>query len=476
MEDEPGGSCDLDAIALSEAFSSGALSPVQAVEAVLERIADRNGDLNAVTALNATAKADAAASAARYQLGAPLGPLDGIPILVKDNLVVAGLPASWGSRVFAATIQASDELPIARLRAAGAVIVGKTNTPEFAVEGYTANALHGVTRNPWNTSLTPGGSSGGSAAAVAAGMVPLALGTDGGGSIRRPAAYTGLAGFKPSIGAVPRLGGLPQILLDFEVVGPLARTVADLAACLDVLRGPDPRDRSSLAAATALRDHRRGAPPWRILYVDRLADAPCDPEILESIGEFAANLQNLGHRVERGVLPFDVDELFDGWATIGAVGLARLAAVTPDFAALASPQYLALAQAGRGVDAVSFARLLESIGRLRASEPAVFEHIDAIVMPACAAMPWEAGKTHPETIDGLPAGPRGHAIYTGWVNAIGLPAVTLPCRPGPSGLPIGAQIIGAYGGDADLLDFARQYEAAYPWLHRRPPLLSPAHG
>ncbi len=154
-----------------------------------------------------------------FRAGAPRSPLEGIPISVKDNIHVAGMPSTWGSRALAGFTPEKDELPIARLRAAGAIFLGKTNVPELTVEGYTKNDLFGVTRNPWDTRLTPGGSSGGAAAGVAAGLVPAAIGTDGGGSIRRPASHTGLVGWKPSIGRIPRIDGFPAILADSKRSG-----------------------------------------------------------------------------------------------------------------------------------------------------------------------------------------------------------------------------------------------------------------
>src|SRR5581483_10082619 len=201
---------------------------------------------------------------------------------------------TWGSRLYADFVPTVDELPVARARAAGMVVIGKTNVPEFTLHGYTENALFGVTRNPWNLGLTPGGSSGGAVAAVAAGMAPLALATDGGGSIRRPASHTGLVGFKPSRGRVARADGLPQILLDYEVAGVIARTTGDATLMLETIAVPHPRDSASPSRdATAWRLPERK--PRRILYVPRFGEAPVDAEIAQSVAGASHVFAELGH-------------------------------------------------------------------------------------------------------------------------------------------------------------------------------------
>ena len=190
----------------------------------------------------------------------------------------AACPRAGAAARFADLVAQHDELPVARLRAAGALIFGKTNVPEFTMQGYTDNPLFGATGNPWNPALTPGGSSGGAVALVAAGCCPLALGTDGGGSIRRPASHTNLVGYKPSRGRIPRADGLPQIFLDYEVVGPIARCVDDAVAVLQVLAEPDARDASSTAVPRPTgRCRRSPARPCRVLYIPRFADHPVDP-------------------------------------------------------------------------------------------------------------------------------------------------------------------------------------------------------
>ncbi len=242
----------LPATELQRRFREGTLSPVEALASCLARLEEVNPAINAVIARrDSSARAEAQASERRYAQGRPLSALDGIPLTVKDSLFTHDLPTTWGTPALREYRHGHDELAVGRARAGGALIIGKTNVPEFALEGYTDNPIFGVTGNPWNTQLTPGGSSGGAVAAVASGIAPLAIGQDGGGSIRRPAAHTGLVGLKPSLSAVPREHVLPSLLLDFEVIGPLARTVADARLLFDVMRGPASVDRSSLAAAYA---------------------------------------------------------------------------------------------------------------------------------------------------------------------------------------------------------------------------------
>ncbi len=454
----------LDATALAAAYRGGETTPVEAVDECLARIERINPAINAFVAISPDCRAEAEDSAQRLKEGSPRGPLEGIPIAVKDSLCVAGMEATWGSRVFAGKVCEADELPVKRLREAGAIVIGKTNTPEFALEGYTANALFGVTGNPWNPELTPGGSSGGSVAAVAAGLVPVAIGTDGGGSIRRPSAYTGLFGIKPTIGRVPRAGGLPQLLLDFEVAGPFARSVRDCTLVYSLLAGEDrldPRSRSFAVDRSGEEPDGDGSRPLRILYAERIGGAPCDPDISASCGRAADNLRALGHEVMDGDIPFDLAEFNRFWTNIGQVGLARLVHQFPSMMEKASARYLEMAASGAAVPAAEFAAGLEIVDQLRRDVSHAFADIDLIMTPACAAMPWPAGEAWPDRIDGEPVGPRGHAVYTGWVNGSGHPAVAIPAERSPDGLPIGFQLVGDLARERRLLAIAADYESRF---------------
>ncbi len=462
-----------DAVSLIDAYSSGLSDPAAVVGELLERIDNLNPQINAFVAIAPDCREQAAESAERLKSGSPRGPLEGVPIAVKDNLCVAGLPASWGSRAFAETECLHDELPIRRLREAGAILVGKTNTPEFAVEGYTANALFGVTRNPWDPELTPGGSSGGSVAAVAAGMVPVAIGTDGGGSIRRPAGYTGLCGLKPTIGRIARHGGLPQLLLDFEVVGPIARTARDCRLVYSVMAGADRLDPRSRNFAD---DPGPASDGLRILYAAQIGGAPCDPDIIASCRLAAEELTALGHTVAEGDLPFDLTDFNAFWASIAQVGLARLVREIPEMVERAAKPYLKMAESGATISAVEFSQGLETVARLRRDASQAFLDFDLIMMPACAAMPWPADQGWPQTIAGQPVGPRGHAVFTGWVNGAGHPAVAIPASPSPDGLPIGLQLIGDLGSESLLLSVAEAFDERTGGWRRWPAICAATQG
>lgn len=456
----------LPATELARRYRERTLSPVDVVQAVHARIDAVNARLNAIVARrDERVLAEARASASRLAAGRPLGPLDGVPLTVKDSLYWRDLPTTYGTAALRTHQPGHDELAAARAHAGGALVLGKTNVPEFANEGYTANPLFGVTGNPWNPALTPGGSSGGAVAAVAAGFGPLAIAQDGGGSIRRPASHTGLVGLKPSPGAWPRQHALPGMLLDFDVIGPVARTVADARLLFDAVRGPAAIDRSSLFTPAPSR-----RAPLRIRYVERLDGNPLDRQIAASCRRAVERLATLGHAVDEGPLPLDVAPLMQAWPEIGQIGLAAAFDAHPDWEAQASPRYREAAAQGRRLGAARLWQIVEWVRALRRDSATMFESVDVIVMPAAAALPWPAGEPYPGVIDGQPVGPRGHAAYTGWVNVAGLPGLALPAEPSRDGLPIGIQLIAAHGHDDTLLDLGAACEAAAPWAGRWPAL------
>lgn len=432
---------EMDATALLAAYADGRIDPVEVTRAHMDRIATENGRLNAYSAVSGTALDEARDARQRLEAGGAAGPLNGVPVIIKDNLCAAGMPAAWGNAELAQRVVERDEVPVAALRAAGAVILGKGNTPEFAVDGYTDNATFGPTRHPLDPALTPGGSSGGVVAAVASGMAVAGLATDGGGSIRRPAGYTGLWGLKPGIGVVRRGGGLPQVLLDLEVVGPITRSARDLELFHRVLTGQGAKAPGS----------------YRILAVGLLSDAPCDPLIRDSFAATVNRLRALGHKVVEGALPLDLEPLNAVWSSIAEVGLAHLGRNDPALLHHAAEKYRAMARAGSEASAADLYEAMTRIFALREAVRGLWGY-DAVLMPTAAAMPWPADQAYPPMIDGQDVGPRGHAVYTGWVNATGLPALAFPA--GHDGvMPIGMQLIGDTGAEPLLLGLAATLDA-----------------
>ncbi|ARQ03016.1 amidase [Pseudorhodoplanes sinuspersici] len=451
----------LSAGELAAAYRAGMATPDTVLQAVLDRCEDVNPRINAVVTLDHPGAREAAdASTHRWRAGEAFGPLDGVPVTVKDNILVKGLRATWGSKLYADFVPEIDEEPVARLRAAGAVILGKTNVPEFTLHGYTDNALFGPTGNPFNPALTPGGSSGGAVAAVAAGIGPLALCTDGGGSIRRPAAHTGLVGFKPSRGTVPRANGFPAILHDFEVAGPVARNVGDIILAMNAIGGKSWRQSDSGFAKTPLRIH----------YARTFSGAPVDADIAKAADDIAAELARQGHSVDRAD-SFDLAApIADVWPVISQTGLAWLLSQHKDADEKINLMLADMARNGRAYSAADYLNALDIIKHVDRDVEGLFDECDLLLTPATAAMPWPATQSHPTTIAGQTVGPRGHAVFTPFANALGLPAISLPCASWPQDMPVGFQLCAARGQDAALLAFARDYEARTAWQTRWPAL------
>ncbi len=444
---------ELTAGELAARYGDGSARPSEALAASLARCDRLNPVLNALVTVDRDG-AEAAAREAdrRWAQGEPLSTLDGVPVSIKDNLKVGGLRATWGSRAYADHVPERDELAVARLRAAGAVIVGKTNTPELALAGYTSNDLFGATGNPWDPSMTPGGSSGGAVASVMGGIVPLALATDAGGSIRRPAGHTGAVGLRTTPGLVPRRDGFPALATDLQTIGPIARTTADLGATLAVLSG------TARPASTGA-----GVAGLRVGVVGRIGAHPVDREILARLDEVAAHLAEAGAIVEPMDEPWDPDEagaLFMGLASVGVAATLQEAMGT-GFAP--TPAIARLAAAGADVDGIAYCRTLAAIAEYRWKAADLFGAVDVILSPSSAAIGWGKDVAFPERIDGVAAAPRASAIYTTFANIAGLPALAFPAAPTDGGLPIGMQLIGAAGSDWRLLEIGALLEEIIQW-------------
>lgn len=430
--------------ALVDGYEKGDFTPLDVLESVLARCDAINPVINAVIARDdAASRQMASESTARWQAGKPLSPLDGVPISVKDNLLMAGLPATWGSVGLRDNLPDQDEVPVARLREGGAVLFAKTNVPELTVQGYTDNLLFGATGLPFAPDLTPGGSSGGAASAVVAGIGPLALCTDGGGSIRRPAAHAGLFGLKPGSGRVKRGAGFPPILGAFEVVGPIGRDARDVETVFHWLAS---KSRETVEMQ-----------PARILYARHFSGQPVEPEILGLCDEAAKRLDALGHDVEttddfNGTA--DIDQI---WPVISTAGVAWLRDNDPGIAAGLGDAVRNMAETGQSLSAQDYAGAMAAIENMRCRYQQAMAGFDFLMTPAIAALSWPKDQTHPEEIDGKPVGPRGHAVFTAFANALGLPALTLPTGSSRTGLGCGVQLVGDAGDEERLLRVGTQW-------------------
>ncbi len=463
----------ISATELSQRIDAGELSPVELLEHCLARCRDFDPVINAHVLVDKDrARRAAIASEQRARVGKRYSRLDGLPLTVKDNIFVAGLRATWGSFFFAEFVPEEDEIPVARLRRAGAVIAAKTNTCEFAMAPVTENRLFGVTRNPWRVDLTPGGSSGGAVASVAAGVFPLAIATDAGGSIRRPASYSGVVGFKPTTGRVPRVYGFSPLASDFQVVGPIARTVDDVAMLFDVMAGPDRRDcRSYLGQFLT---HETKSTKIRILAVTNASGRAIDPEVRASVEDAAAALTDLGHDVELGPPPYDIDEIDEIWSILTSVGVKVVLDQFPGQLDNVDHALVSMAERATDITAAEYLRALERVTSLRRTFAMQTECYDVLLTPTSAALPWSIDCRFPETIDGRDVSPRAAAVFATFVNAVGHPAINLPGKPSRDGLPIGIQLVGRFGEDRRVLALAREFETIRPWHDRWPPLVMSA--
>jgi aspartyl-tRNA(Asn)/glutamyl-tRNA(Gln) amidotransferase subunit A len=454
-----------DASTLGRMLDANTTTPIELVEMYLDRCDRLEPVLNAFVFLDRQGAQRAAEEATvRQRAGRRLGPLDGIPVSIKDNLFVGGMPASWGSLMFQEHVPDNDDICVERLRAGGAVILGKTTTPEFALMGRTQSRLKGVTRNPWDPSLTPGGSSGGAVAAVASGMVPLSIGTDAGGSARMPASYTGLVGMRPSNGRVPRRHGFPPMALDFQAIGLIARGMADIDILLAVMGGADRRDPTSINLPSLASPDRR----LRIGWFTHIGDETVDAEVEAAHRQARELLVDLGHVVDECAPPFDIAELRTIWDALTPVGAARAAEPQARWQSDATEQIVGLTRLGLQTSAVHYVRMIDRLQAFRARASEQWGDFDVLLTPTTAAPAWPADLDAPTTIGGKPGNGDTQGMFCGWVNALGFSGLSVPGLPHPDGRPIGLQIVAPFGHDALALQVGRQLEAGAPWQARWP--------
>lgn len=445
--------------------AAGELSPVEIVQTYLERIERIDGALRSyvtVCAEQALADARAAENAA-----GDLPPFHGVPISIKDLASTAGVRTTYSSRAFAEFVPGFDVAGVRRLKEAGFIVLGKTNTPEFGTIPVTESDLNGACRNPWDLELTPGGSSGGATAALAAGLCPVAQGGDGGGSIRIPASCCGVVGLKPSRG---RVSSAPFVSFEgLSTLGPITRTVADAAALLDAMSGYEPGDPWWAPDPERPFTEELGAPPGRLCIAVTAhppIDVPIDPACRAALDDASGLLAELGHDVVEATPPWDepgLDETFltvwQALPTIYAVGDESL--LTPLNRHLvararttASPEYLAATQR------------LQTLAR---SVVAFWADVDVVVTPTLALPPVPIGWVFEAPLEDQLARAFRFTPFTPIANVTGQPAMSLPLSWSEAGLPIGVQLIGPPVGDALLIRLSAQLEEARPWADRRPP-------
>jgi Asp-tRNA(Asn)/Glu-tRNA(Gln) amidotransferase A subunit family amidase len=445
-----------DACSLVDAFRRGERDPVAEMEATLAAI--DASELNAISYVDHDAAREAAAAADTTL------PFGGVPYAVKELTDVAGWPSTHGSLVFRGRRAPADAVAVARMRAAGAVVVGLTTASEFGGVNWTRTKLNGTTTNPWDAARTPGGSSGGSAAAVAGGLVPLASAGDGGGSIRIPAAFTGLPGLKTTYGRIPRAPGTPIGSLT-AVTGCLSRSVRDIARFLDVTNGPDPRDPLSLPRIGGWEEHL-GATPARGLRVAILpgfGGAVVDPAVDAVVTDAAeALIHEAGlRRVDAGV---ELPSMGTAWALSGAATiLMELGNRWPACAEELTPQIrFLLEMATSRYDLAGRARLEARRVRFNEAMAELFSQTDLVLSPTCPDIAFDAASGFPTAVGGASVDPSNAGALTIPANIYGNPAISIPVGA-VRGMPVGMQVMARHHEELLLLQLAALVEAARPW-------------
>ena len=459
---------------LREWIAAGQLSPVELTAHALQRIEELNPKLNAFLTVCGDEAIAAAKQAEEQALrGEAVGPLHGIPVPIKDLSRTAGVRTTRGSLIFKDDVPTVDDMVVARIKAAGGIVIGKTNTPEFGHRGTTENLLGDPCRNPWDTEMTPGGSSGGSAAAVASGMASIAQGSDGGGSIRVPANFCGVYGLKPTRGRVPSTYSGPGGWNIFGVAGPLARDVRDAAMLLNVMAGPYPENPMSILEEppdfTLGLDG--GVKGLRVAYAPSIGRMPVDPEVRAIVRDAAGLIGDLGAEVDEIDPDVDGMTLREAFRTIFVSDMsAGLGLLLDTHADLLMDTMRAYLEDALRWSVADLARALREMERFNGVMREVFLTHDLVLSPvnAVPAFPIEGW---PDTIDGVAVEPRwAFTPFCYLSNMTGQPAASVPYGFSGGGLPIGVQLAARHADEATLLRASAALEAAHPWAQHRPPV------
>ena len=448
------------------------LSPVEVIDTILTRIERLNPKLNAYcTLLVEDARKQAKEAEKAVARGENLGVLHGVPVSIKDLVFTKGVRTTFGSRIYESFIPDKDNVVVERLKAAGAIVMGKTNTPEFGFMGVTDNLLFGPTRNPWNLERHAGGSSGGAAAAVVSGMGPLAVGTDGGGSIRIPSSFCGAFGLKPSYGRVPRGPSLP----DWQTLshtGPITRTVADAALMMEVIAGRDDRDIYSLPETKIeyLALLGRDLKGLRVGWSPDLGYALVDPQVLAITTSTLCVFESLGADVEDTGL--ELENQGPVFSVIWAVTIAsEVADKLEEWRGEINPQLVRTVERGMNIRAIDYAYAAQARKEFWAKIQPLFEKYDVLLTPTLSVPAFDINSYQVTEIAGVKGEPAlDWTPFTYPFNFTGQPAASVPCGWTEDGLPVGLQIVGGRFADATVLKVAAAFEKAAPWADKYPPL------
>lgn len=466
--------CWYGAQKLAKAVRDKEVSPVEVLKVHLERIERENPKVNAIVTLVAGEALEQAQKAEKDILsGAEAGPLCGVPVLIKDNVHTRGIRTTYGSKLYENFVPDEDAVLVKRLKDAGAIVIGKTNIPEFGLVCVTDNLLFGPTRNPWDLSRTPGGSSGGSAAAVALGLAPLATGNDAGGSIRIPAALCGVFGFKPSFGRVPSYPTMPGInSLIHE--GPISRSVADAALMMEVVAGPDDKDRFTLPAAPVnyLRDLNNGIEGKKIAYSADLGYAVVDREVAEITLSAAMRFRDLGCQVD--IVDITLPDMVNALSAMTVTGV--ITAQEKRLEEWKDTIYPAFRPMIDRLDTISnrdLARADFLREELWQALQSLFKDYDFLITPTSCVTAFPSGAggpLAPAEINGRKVRAMSWMAFTYPFNFTGHPAASVPCGFSAEGLPVGLQVVGRRFDDLSVLQASAAFETIMPWANRKPVL------
>ncbi len=461
----------MSAVEMAQAIRQKKVSSLEATENFFQRIDRLDSQLHSyLTLCRDQALTDARAADEAVQRGSELGPLHGVPISIKDLEMTKGVTTTMGSAVFQDRVPDMDSIVVERVKASGAIILGKTNTPEFGQSGTTENKLGEPCRNPWNTERTPGGSSGGAAAALAAGLCTVSMGSDGGGSIRIPASFSGVFGIKPTQGRVPRYGGYGRPSANhFSQSGPLTRTVADSALLLQVVAGPDSRDATSMRspAPDFSAGLGTGVKGMRLAWSSDFGYAAVDPGVVAITSRAAMLFAEMGASVDDAGLQMDdpFQSFWDVFATAAYTSYGHLLEERRnDFADYG----LKALEHGQEVTGADLSRAINEVDKIGRRLEDFFDDFDLLLSPTMAvpAFPIEQ---RPSVIGGREVEPFwGFLPFTYPINMSGQTAASVPCGYSEDGMPIGLHIIGPRGSEAKVLQASAAFEQAQPWSGKRP--------